>query len=91
MPIGWHAIIRFWTETSAPQRLPANLNGVVVVADGVELFPQFLALAEGHLDTDQFAAWLRAHCVPAARNKVQEPGAMYARRLPGAGSKPTPG
>ncbi len=36
-----------------------ELNEARLVAEDVELFPQFLALAEGHLSAEEFAAWLR--------------------------------
>ena len=57
-----------------------NLNDVELIANDVELYPRFLALAEGHLSAEAFAAWLREHAGPAAGNQVQEPAAKYASR-----------
>ncbi|PZP51012.1 MAG: type II toxin-antitoxin system death-on-curing family toxin, partial [Azospira oryzae] len=38
-----------------------ELNGATLEADDLELFPVYLALAEGKLGEKDFAAWLRAH------------------------------
>lgn len=55
-----------------------NLNGIELVADDIELYPRFLALAEGSLAADEFAAWLRAHGVAARNGQVQEPPSTCA-------------
>lgn len=46
-----------------------NLNGTSLEADDVELYIQYLALAEGRLTESDFAAWLRArlHLPPAGQ------------------------
>ncbi len=54
-----------------------NLNGGHIRADDVELFPLFLALAEGHLSAPDFAAWLRAHGATDPVGHLQEPAAAY--------------
>ncbi len=54
-----------------------NLNGGHIMADDVELFPLFLALAEGHLSAPDFAAWLRAHGATDPVGHLQEPAAAY--------------
>ncbi|GAA0705848.1 type II toxin-antitoxin system death-on-curing family toxin [Dokdonella soli] len=59
-----------------------NLNGVDLVADDVELYPQYLGLAEGSLPAEDFAAWLRSHTVAVGDGRVQEPAAGYAARAP---------
>ncbi len=52
-----------------------ELNGGVLLADDLELYPIYLALAEGSLSEADFAAWLRQHI---ARD-VHGPKAAYAR------------
>ena len=59
------------------------LNGVAFVAEDAELYPQYLALAEGRLTAEEFAAWLRPRCATLpSGDTVQEPRAIYgtARR-----------
>lgn len=55
------------------------LNGGVLDADDLELYPQYLALAEGSLSEAEFAMWLRSHITLDADNRVNEPRARYAR------------
>lgn len=53
------------------------LNGAVLDADNVELYPVYLALAEGSIEETEFAAWLR----PRIRNstwQINESTARYA-------------
>lgn len=57
-----------------------ELNGAKLVADDLELFPVFLAVAEGHMSAEEFAAWLRAHMTGAPRDEVHEPRPAYKRR-----------
>lgn len=38
-----------------------ELNGARLDAEDAELFPRFLALADGRLSAEAFAAWLREH------------------------------
>lgn len=70
-----------------------NLNGIDLTADDAALYPQFLALAEGRLEADAFAAWLRPRCVAQAADtgKVQEPRSGYStapsRRRSSAGNR----
>lgn len=56
------------------------LNGGILQADDLALYPVYLGLAEGTLSEADFAAWLRGHIVQAPRNEVHEPRARYARR-----------
>ncbi|MCF7220897.1 type II toxin-antitoxin system death-on-curing family toxin [Marilutibacter chinensis] len=55
------------------------LNGARLDASDLELYPQYIALADGSLDEAGFAGWLRAHVVVAAP-RVQEPAAAYGNR-----------
>jgi len=55
------------------------LNGAILHADNVELYPMYLGLAEGSLDEAEFAAWLRQHIRVAADKQVHEKRARYAR------------
>ena len=55
------------------------LNDIELAADDVELYPRFLALAEGSLAADEFAAWLRAHSTTLRNGQVQEPAVTHAR------------
>lgn len=50
-----------------------ELNGLHIVADDAEMYPVFLALAEGTLELDELAVWLREHIPPAPEDRVQEP------------------
>lgn len=54
-----------------------ELNGATLEADDAELFPQYLALAEGKLAERDFAAWLRERLRAAPRNEVHEPRRRY--------------
>ena len=49
------------------------LNDAVLEADNLELYPIYLALAEGKLREKDFAAWLRQHIKVNPRKRVQEP------------------
>lgn len=55
------------------------LNGATLHADDLELYPRYVALAEGSLSEAEFAAWLRRHIEPGGKNRVNEPRARYAR------------
>ena len=55
------------------------LNDGTLDADDLELYPQYLALAEGSLSEAEFAAWLRQHLRLDASNSVNEPRARYKR------------
>ncbi|WP_149195722.1 type II toxin-antitoxin system death-on-curing family toxin [Luteimonas suaedae] len=54
------------------------LNGATLQADDLALYPVYIALAEGSLPEDDFAAWLRRHIAPA-ETRLHEPRARYAR------------
>ncbi len=54
-----------------------ELNKVTLEADDVELFPLYLALAEGKLREKDFAAWLAARLRPRSRNTLQETRGAY--------------
>jgi death-on-curing protein len=54
-----------------------ELNGATLTASDIELFPIVLELAQGNLEVEQFAAWLRAHIPPTDTTKVQEEKAKY--------------
>ena len=47
-------------------------DGRLAVGD-LELYPRYLALAEGRLPLEEFAAWLRAHIRMAPKDRIQEP------------------
>jgi death-on-curing protein len=55
------------------------LNGGALHADDLELYPRYLALAEGRLPEAEFATWLRQHIKLDATKRVNEPRARYAR------------
>jgi death on curing protein len=49
-----------------------ELNGAQLSAEDAALFPLFLALAEGKLKAEEFAAWLRPRIHTSPQNQVQE-------------------
>lgn len=53
------------------------LNEVSLEADDLELYPQYIALAEGSLDEKAFAEWLRPRLRGAGASAVHEPAAHY--------------
>lgn len=55
------------------------LNDAVLEADNLELYPLYLALAEGALKEKEFAAWLRQHIKMKPGRRVQEPRAKKYR------------
>lgn len=57
-----------------------DLNGAELVAEDLELFPVFLAVAEGQMTVEEFATWLRAHMIGLPRNEIHEPRPAYKRR-----------
>lgn len=60
-----------------------ELNDITLDANDVELFPAYLALADGELDEKEFAAWLRARVTARPSEGVHEPRASYsAERKP---------
>lgn len=57
-----------------------ELNGATIEADDLELFPEYLALAEGKLAERDFAAWLRAKLRMPGQSGMHEPGPAYPGR-----------
>lgn len=57
-----------------------DLNGGTLVAEDHELFPMYLGVAEGKVEVEQFAAWLRAHLTVKKPPGVHERRAKYKRR-----------
>lgn len=55
------------------------LNDGELEADNLELYPIYLALAEGTLKEKAFAAWLRLHIRLKPGKRVQEPRARKQR------------
>jgi death-on-curing protein len=58
------------------------LNAARLEADDLELYPMYLALADGSLPEAEFAAWLRQHITLDTSRRVHEPPARYKRRRP---------
>ncbi len=56
-----------------------RLNSARLQADDIELYPVYLALAEGSISETGFAEWLREHLVLNAKGNVNEPQAAYQR------------
>jgi death on curing protein len=71
-----------------------ELNGAALESDDLELFQQYLALAEGKLAERDFASWLRERLRVAPQSGAHEPGKAYrakpreARRR-AAGARPS--
>jgi death-on-curing protein len=57
-----------------------ELNGGTLTADDVELFPVYLAVAEGKLGVEDFAAWLRSRITVTSAERLQEPRASYGAK-----------
>lgn len=57
-----------------------TLNGATLGASDLELYPLYLALAEGKLAELEFAAWLRHHITAARGTRVHEAPAGYRDR-----------
>lgn len=57
-----------------------ELNGAELRADDLELYPVYIALAEGSLSEAQFAASLRQRIAHKRARGVHEPRARYAAR-----------
>ena len=55
------------------------LNSAALDADDLELYPLYVALAEGSLPEAEFARWLREHIKLDAKKRVNESRARYAR------------
>ncbi len=54
-----------------------RLNDAKLHADDLELYPVYLALAEGSLEEAAFGEWLRPRLVLSAAERVNEPKAAY--------------
>ncbi|WP_312255246.1 type II toxin-antitoxin system death-on-curing family toxin [Stutzerimonas nitrititolerans] len=54
-----------------------ELNNGKLLADDLELYPQYLGLAEGSIDEAEFARWLRSRIVIDRPDEVQEVAAGY--------------
>lgn len=54
-----------------------ELNGATLEADDADLYPRYLALAEGKLAERDFAAWLRERLRVAARGEAHAPRRRY--------------
>jgi death on curing protein len=60
-----------------------ELNGATLEAGDTELYPPYIALAEGKLGERDFAAWLRERVRPRGRGEAHEPRSAYhAKRRP---------
>lgn len=55
------------------------LNGAALTAEDLDLYPRYVALAEGSLAEAGFAHWLRRHISLDGNKRVNEPRARYAR------------
>lgn len=55
------------------------LNGAELDASDVELYPVYIALAEGRMPEAEFADWLRTHLHIDAGGAVNEPRSRYAK------------
>ena len=56
-----------------------RLNDALLQADDLELYPQYIGLADGSLDETNFAQWLRERIVATPKGQVQERRRDYRR------------
>jgi death-on-curing protein len=54
-----------------------ELNGGSLLADDLELYSQYIGLAEDSLSEVEFAQWLRDHIATEKNGEVQEAKARY--------------
>lgn len=54
-----------------------ELNDGRLEADDIELYPQYIGLAEGSIDEAEFASWLRERIVIDRPDELQEASAGY--------------
>jgi len=54
------------------------LNGAILHADDLELYPRYVAQAEGSLPEAEFAIWVRQHINIQGRKHVNKPPSRYA-------------
>jgi death-on-curing protein len=57
------------------------LNGALLEADDLSLYPKYLSLADGSLSETEFADWIRQHIKPTAAGKVHESRPAYANTV----------
>lgn len=67
-----------------------ELNSATLEADDLELYPLYLALAEGKLGERDFAAWLRERVRTRGRGEAHEPRASYRTKARAARSPRKP-
>lgn len=67
-----------------------ELNGARLEAGDLELYPLYLALAEGKLSEPEFAAWLRGHVRTRGRGEAHEPRPAYKTKARVARSRRRP-
>jgi death-on-curing protein len=67
-----------------------ELNGATLDADDLELYPLYLALAEGKLSERDFAAWLRERVRSRGRGEAHEQRSAYRAKPRAARSRRTP-
>lgn len=64
-----------------------ELNSAALEAEDLELYPLYLALAEGKLSERDFAHWLRTRTRTRGRGAMHEPRAAYRAKVRAAGGK----
>jgi len=64
-----------------------EMNGATLEAEDLELYPLYLALADGNLSERDFAAWLRVHARARSRGKAHEPRAAYRLKARAGGRR----
>lgn len=57
-----------------------ELNGARLIADDLDLYPQYLGLAEGKVPEPDFAAWLRERVQLARPDAAHQPDKPYAAK-----------
>ncbi len=67
-----------------------ELNGATLEADDLELYPVYLALAEGKLSERDFAGWLRERVRKRGRGEAHEPRSAYKAKPRAARSRRSP-
>jgi len=64
-----------------------ELNGARLDAEDLELYPLYLALAEGQPGEREFAVWLRGRVRTRGRGEAHEPRPAYTARVRAARSR----
>lgn len=54
-----------------------ELNSATLTADDLDLFPQFIALAQGDISEEEFAAWLRERIETETGDEIHEAVTKY--------------